>query len=189
MHWPLIYLPGERLDLAELSAARLDGDLVEVGDGYMPADAVESPAMRAASLRAICGTRLVACLWSAAWVYGALGDPPTRHAVMRGASHRVGNLIGRRAVLHDVGAPDADVVEIAGVLVTSPLRTLVDVARQIRLPEQSVRANAVVAALVEGRVARAEDALARIASTGRQPGSRDARRALQQHATTSVTAP
>lgn len=147
----------------------------------MPADAIESMAMRAASLRAICGGRLVACLWSAAWVYGALDDPPARHAVMRRAAHRVGNLIDKRSVFHDVGAEDADVLEIAGVFVTSPLRTLVDVSRRIREPENHERAVAVVAVLVETGLARAEEAITRIEAHGRLPGMTAARRHLERH--------
>ncbi len=181
MHWPLIYLPDERLSTAELSAARLDGDLVEIGDGYMPADAVESTAMRAASLRSICGTRLVVCSWSAAWVYGALSDPPSRHTVMRRAAHRVGNLIDRRAIFHDVGVEDDDVTDVAGVLITSPLRTLIDIARRIREPEHSERAVSVVGALIESGLVDPRDALTRIDAHTRLSGSKDARRELLRH--------
>ncbi len=181
MHWPLVYLPDERLSTAELSAARLDGDLVEIGEGYMPADAVESTAMRAASLRSICGGRLVACSWSAAWVYGALRDPPSRHAVMRRAAHRVGNLIDRRATFHDVGVEDDDVTDVAGVLITSPLRTLIDVARRIREPEHHDRAISVVGGLIELGLVDPRAALARIDDHIRLPGSKQARSALLRH--------
>jgi hypothetical protein len=181
MHWPLVYLPDERLSTAELSAARLDGDLVEIGDGYMPADAVESTAMRAASLRSICGGRLVVCSWSAAWVYGALSDPPSRHTLMRGAAHRVGNLIDRRAIFHDVGVEDDDVKDVAGVLITSPLRTLIDVARRIREPQYRESAKFVVGALIESGLVDPRDGLARIDAHIRLTGSKDARRELVHH--------
>jgi hypothetical protein len=186
MHWPLVYLPGERLSSAELSAARLDGDVVEIGEGYMPADAIESVSMRAASMRGICGPRLVAGLWSAAWIYGALLEPPSRHAVMRGAAHRVGNLIDRRAIFHDVGVHDSDIVEMAGVRVTSPLRTLVDVARRVHEPAHRARAQAVISALVASGAVRPADALIRLEAHGRMPGIRDARSALRQHAENSA---
>ena len=42
MSWPFLYFAGDRLSLAELACARLDGDVVEIGDAYMPADAVET---------------------------------------------------------------------------------------------------------------------------------------------------
>ncbi len=178
MRWPLVYLPDERLSSAELSAARLDGDLVEIGEGYMPADAVESTATRAASLRSICGTRLVVCSWSAAWVYGALNEPPARHAVMRGGTHRVGNLIDRRAIFHDVGVDGEDVTDLAGVMVTSPLRTLIDVARRIREPAHRDRARAVVGALIELGLVDPRAALDRIDVQMRLSGSAEARREL-----------
>lgn len=181
MLWPLIYLPGERLSVAELSAARLDGDVVEIGEGYMPADAIESTATRAASLRSICGSRLVVGLWSAAWVYGALPDPPSRHSVMRGAAHRVGNLIDRRAIFHDVGVEEQDVADVEGVLVTSPLRTVIDVARRIREPEHRERATSVVVALIEAGLVDPREAITRMDTVKRLPGSKHARREIAAH--------
>jgi hypothetical protein len=181
MRWPLIYLPGERLSVAELSAARLDGDVVEIGEGYMPADAIESTATRAASLRSICGTRLVAGSWSAAWIYGALTEPPSRHTVMRGSAHRIGNLIDRRAIFHDVGIEEPDVTEVAGVLVTSPLRTLIDVARRIREPEHREAAASVVSALIGAGLVDPRDALARVDAHTRLAGSKHARREIVRH--------
>lgn len=49
--WPFLYFAGDRLSTAELTAARLDGDVVEIGEAFMPADAVETRELRAASLR------------------------------------------------------------------------------------------------------------------------------------------
>ena len=43
---------------AELHAAALDGDLVPVGLGWLPADAIETPGVRAASLRPALGDAL-----------------------------------------------------------------------------------------------------------------------------------
>ena len=45
-----LHLPGDRLSRAELCAARLDGDVVEIGEAYAPADLVETAALRIASL-------------------------------------------------------------------------------------------------------------------------------------------
>ena len=41
MHPAFLYLPGARLELAELAAAALDGHLVAMGEGFIPADLVE----------------------------------------------------------------------------------------------------------------------------------------------------
>ncbi|MGO1629345.1 MAG: hypothetical protein ACTHX2_11060, partial [Microbacterium sp.] len=66
----------ERLSRTELCAARLDGDVFELGGGYMPADAVDAPALRAATLRDLFRTDLVAVGMSAAWVHGAIDSEP-----------------------------------------------------------------------------------------------------------------
>ena len=44
---PFLYQIDDRLSLAELTAARLDGHLVELGEAYIPADAVETLGLRA----------------------------------------------------------------------------------------------------------------------------------------------
>ena len=53
MHPAFLYLPGERLTIPELSAARIDGHLVDLGEGYIPADLIESPSARAAAIAAL----------------------------------------------------------------------------------------------------------------------------------------
>ncbi|MGC5083468.1 hypothetical protein, partial [Escherichia coli] len=67
---PFLYFPGERLSLAELTAACLDGLLAPIGEGFMPADAVETTWMRARSLAPLVGERWAAVRVSAAWVHG-----------------------------------------------------------------------------------------------------------------------
>ncbi|MBZ4486370.1 type IV toxin-antitoxin system AbiEi family antitoxin [Microbacterium sp. cx-55] len=124
-----VYFPGERLSSAELSAACLDGHLVELGEGYVPADTVETSWLRAASLRAIAGTELAAILTSAAWVHGALAEPPARHRLQRASPQRIHEPIGRRFVYRDPQLPAGDIVRIAEVAVTTPARTVADLAR------------------------------------------------------------
>ncbi|QIG40691.1 hypothetical protein G5T42_15430 [Microbacterium sp. 4R-513] len=126
---PFLYFPGDRLSRAELSAARLDGDVVELGEAYIPADAVETMALRAGSLRGILGETLAATHLSAAWVHGALVGPPARHTVQRAVEWRVHQVIDRRVVYRDPQVAADDLWRIGGVLVTSPQRTLADLAR------------------------------------------------------------
>ena len=130
---PFLYFPGDRLSTAELSAARLDGDVVELGDAYIPADAVETQALRAGSLHGILGDTLAATHLSAAWILGAIDEPPARHTVQRAVPHRLHHVMGRRIVYRDPSIPDDDLWRIGGVLVTSPRRTLADLAR---VPEE-----------------------------------------------------
>jgi hypothetical protein len=126
---PFLYFAGDRLSPAELSAARLDGHLVELGDAYIPADAVETRALRAGSLAEILGVTLAATHLSAAWIHGGLHDPPARHTVQRAVSRRLHHVIGRRVVYRDLCVDPVDLLLIGGVRVTSATRTLADLAR------------------------------------------------------------
>lgn len=126
---PFLYFPGERLSLAELSAARMDGHVVELGEGYIPADAIESREMRAASLERLLGERLAAALETAAWIHGAIDEPPARHSVCRAVPERVGDLLGRRAAFVDLVLREGDLLRVGAVRVTSRARTLADLAR------------------------------------------------------------
>lgn len=126
---PFLYFAGERLSHAELTAACLDGDLVALGDAYMPADAVETPALRAGSLVETLGDTLAATHLSAAWIHGALPVPPGRHAVQRAVERRLHVVPDRRVVYRDLRVPVEDLRVIGGVLVTIPERTLSDLAR------------------------------------------------------------
>ncbi|MFB7891058.1 type IV toxin-antitoxin system AbiEi family antitoxin [Microbacterium sp. NPDC056044] len=126
---PFLYFADERLSHAELTAACLDGDLVALGDAYIPADAVETAALRAGSLAETLGDTLAATHLSAAWVHGALDLPPSRHAVQRAVPRRLHVLPDRRLVYRDVQVPPSDLQLVGGVLVTSPERTLTDLAR------------------------------------------------------------
>lgn len=129
MRSPFLYFADERLSVAELTAACLDGDLVELGDAYMPADAVETTALRAGSLRTLLGDTLAATHLSAAWIHGMLPDPPARHTVQRAVSHRLHQVVHRRLVYRDPWVGEDGMVRIGGVWVTSPARTLADIVR------------------------------------------------------------
>jgi hypothetical protein len=126
---PFLYFVDERLSRAELSAARLDGHLVELGEAYIPADAVETRELRAGSLQELLGDTLAATHLSAAWVHGALNEPPARHTVQRAVARRLHHVVGRRLLYRDLCVDPADLVRICGVWVTVPVRTLADLAR------------------------------------------------------------
>lgn len=126
---PFLFFANERLSMAELTAACLDGCLVALGEGYVPADAVETPWMRARSLAPLLGTRWAAVRTSAAWVHGQLPLEPTCHHAQRVGPARRGIRPTARAHFHDVRLAVSDVVAIAGVHVSTPERTLADLAR------------------------------------------------------------
>jgi hypothetical protein len=129
VHARYLYFAHEGLSPAELSAARLDGHLVELGEGYIPADAVETPGLRAASLAVLLGGRLAATHVSAAWVHGALDEPPARHTVQRAVPQRIHHVLDHRLAYRDTSVEPRDLARIGGVLVTRRARTLADLAR------------------------------------------------------------
>jgi hypothetical protein len=126
---PFLYEPGAGLSIAELTAARIDGHVVEIGDAFIPADAVETPVLRAASLAAAIPVGCAAALTTAAWIHGALSTPPVRLSVQRARSH--GRRVDRSARLdyRDSLIPAEDLVVLGGLSVTTPTRTLADLAR------------------------------------------------------------
>lgn len=126
---PFLYFADDRLSRAELSAACLDGDLVELGEAYIPADAVETTALRAGSLAGVLGDVLAATHLTAAWIHGALPAPPGRHTVQRAVARRLHHTPDRRLVYRDLAVDPADLVRIGGVWVTTPTRTLADLSR------------------------------------------------------------
>ena len=126
MSWPFVYFAGDRLSGAELASARLDGDVVELGDAFMPADAVETRELRAASLRPLIPECLALTRESAAWVHGALGPAPARHTVQRASAIRPAKVIDARLVYRDQQLEPGGAERISGVWVTTPERTLAD---------------------------------------------------------------
>ena len=127
--WPFLYFSDDRLSTAELTAARLDGDLVEIGDAFMPADAVETRELRAATFLTLAGTQRAVTHASAAWVHGAIPEPPLIHSLQRAGLRRASFPVDARIRFRDVALPPDDVMRISGVAVTTPVRTLVDVVR------------------------------------------------------------
>lgn len=150
---PYLWFAAERLSPAELSAACLDGHLVELGEGYIPADAVETTWLRAGSLRGILGDALAATHLTAAWVHGALAEPPARHTVQRAVQRRLHHVMGSRIVYRDPAVHHDDLESIAGCLVTTPERTLADLARVVDEPH--TRAARLLAAELPGVCAAA----------------------------------
>jgi hypothetical protein len=126
---PFLFFPGERLAASELSAACLDGVLVPLGEGFMPADAVETSWMRARSLLPLLGDRWAGVRTTAAWVHGGMPAEPPRHHLQRVATTRTRAHNATRAVFHDVRLPTDDTVTLAGIHFSTPERTLADLAR------------------------------------------------------------
>ena len=128
--------PGTPLALAELWAARIDGDVVDVGEAFIPADAAETAWMRAMSLRTLLDQELAAVMRTAVWIYGGLAELPDEIEVQSAVTKRVRVPPHSRLQLRDTLLDPADIVRMGSVAVTSPARTLADIARAAaELPE------------------------------------------------------
>jgi hypothetical protein len=111
------------LSIAERSAMRLDGDLVDLAESATHVDRVVSPADRVRSLRLALGSAHIISGLAAAWVHGAATLPAVVDvATLR---HRRADVpAGCRALIRRVALDTC--LRIDGVRVTSRLRTAVD---------------------------------------------------------------
>lgn len=126
VHPALFYRPGDRLSLAELGAARLDGHLIEIGEGYMPMDTVEGADARATGIADIVPPKTAACGPTAAWIHGAGDAPPALHHVRRTSSTRLRSATTSRVLYHESRAAPDSVQTIAGVSVIAVLPTAME---------------------------------------------------------------
>lgn len=122
-------LSARDLPVAELHAARLDGELFSLDAVFCPVDEVEASALRAAALAAIMPARAIAEQRSAAWIWGALERPPERHELCASIDARVRPPAAMRVAVREVVIDELAIAEIGGMRVTTPLRTVVDIAR------------------------------------------------------------
>lgn len=169
MHPAFLYLPGGRLSQPELSAARLDGHVVEVGDAYVPADLVESAEVRASTVSAFVQPGTAACSQTAAWIHGAGDAPPNVHHARRCVERRLRPATSHRLVFHDTMVPEDDVRTIGGVPVTMPTRTMLDLATTFHRDPRVLPWMELLAVAIPGA---AEAAVARLQDRQRMPGRR-----------------
>jgi hypothetical protein len=117
------YLPA-----AELRAAELDGELFSLGHGFVSPDTPTTAAMRAASLSSQMPARTTIGGRSAAWVWGWIRQPgPLTLCVSTTA--RIASSARRKLAIREVVIDADEIVNLDGQAITSPVRTLVDLAR------------------------------------------------------------
>ena len=133
---PVLYFPGAPFSWAELQAMAADGVLARLSQrAYLPPGAASTPQLRARA--AACAIplpirqRVVAGRMTAAWIYGCAGEPD-RIALLVDANRRVSSLRATRGCsFHEVRLGPFDVVSLGGLMVSSPLRTAVDIALHV----------------------------------------------------------
>lgn len=171
MHPALFYRPGERLSLTELGAARLDGHVVEVGEGFIPADTVEEAEVRAIGVAALIPQGTAAAGPTAAWIHGAGDQPPGIHHVRRTSATRRASHFDQRVVLHERRAPADDVQMVAGIPVTTPLATAWDLLFEVALGTPQERW---LTGLIAAQPTLWSALNRRVEQSGRRPGRRRA---------------
>jgi hypothetical protein len=122
-------LDGAGIDDVELQAMRLDGEVFRLAAAWAPVDVPITPALRAGAVMAERSPRLVAELRTAAWIWGAVPVLPRPVELCSDVRARARVRPGADAVVREVVLDDDEVVRIGGAAVTSPARTLADLAR------------------------------------------------------------
>lgn len=124
---PASLLPGPAaLSIAELSAARLDGELYPIADAFCPVDLPAFPAVRAGAVLALLPAHAFAERLSAAWLHGALPHPPALNQFALPAGLGTRPERSRAHALRQVAVSPGDLTLVGGCPVTTRLRTLVD---------------------------------------------------------------
>ncbi len=126
------------LPLAELCAARIDGELFAIDDGWAPVDEPDLPSLRAAVVALRVPRDLVIERRSAAWVHGALDSPPEVAQFCVSHRERVAAINDHRTQVREVTFVDGDVIDVGGVRCTSALRTAFDLLREPSLADRDV---------------------------------------------------
>ncbi|MGR2751619.1 type IV toxin-antitoxin system AbiEi family antitoxin [Agromyces arachidis] len=139
------------LPLAELCAARLDGEVVAVGRGWCPVDEPDLPELRAAAIAPRSSPLLIVERRSAAWVHGVLPAPPLVSEYCVPYAARSTTRLDPASRVREVAIDDDDVTLIGGVRCTTRLRTAYDLLRDAMIDDDAVVA--IVHALLEAEVA------------------------------------
>ncbi|WP_411700177.1 type IV toxin-antitoxin system AbiEi family antitoxin [Conyzicola sp.] len=117
------------LPLAELCAARLDGELFGVDEAFLPIDVATGAIARAKAAGRFWPGRLIAERATAAWIWGATVDPPARHQLCTSKDARARPPVPARSTVREVTIAPDEYARVAALRVTTPLRTVVDLAR------------------------------------------------------------
>ncbi|MGO4186663.1 hypothetical protein [Pseudarthrobacter sp. TAF60_1] len=133
---PDLYSPGRPFTWPELQTLAADGVLSQFHQhGYTLPDVQVSAQLRArAAANAVPAPvrqRVVAGRMTAAWIYGC-AEEPDKLALLVDAKRRISSLRSTRGcTLHEVRLGPFDVVSMGGLMVSSPLRTAVDIALHV----------------------------------------------------------
>lgn len=129
---PNVLSPAE-LPSPELQAARLDGELVPACTGFAVIDEPEVPGRRLGAVLAGRSRRIIAGFDTAVWVWGLADAPPHPLELCVDLGARARLLFDPGATIREVAIDPDEVAAFDGRRVTTPLRTLTDLARSREL--------------------------------------------------------
>ncbi|MBT2499863.1 hypothetical protein J7E25_12255 [Agromyces sp. ISL-38] len=155
------------LPLAELCAARIDGELVAIDDGWSPIDEPDLPALRAAVVALRAPRALVIERLSAAWVYGGLHTPPAIAQFCVPHRSRIAVISDHRSIVREVTINEADIVDFGPSRCTTVARTAFDLLRDAALTDDA--SESVVATLFADRPGLADEVALRFDEARRMP--------------------
>lgn len=177
MHPALFYRPGDRLSAVELRAARLDGHVIELGDGYMPVDTVEGADARATGIAHLVPPNTAACGPTSAWIHGAGDLPPALHHIRRTSSTRLRSVTAGNVRYHEGRAAPDTLQNIGGVAVVGVLPTAMELLFDAALAHADAPW---LRALLLAYPGLLMDVRARLDDTPRRPGRRGAMRLVAE---------
>lgn len=131
-----LYSAGTLFSWPELQAMASDGVLTQLYQrGYVEPGTRATPQLRAraaaCAIPLVIRQRIVAGRMTAAWIYGCAREPD-RLALLIDANRRVSSVRSTRGcTFHEVRLGPFDVVSLGGLMVSSPLRTALDIALHV----------------------------------------------------------
>ncbi|WP_156891285.1 hypothetical protein [Agromyces subbeticus] len=123
-------LSTDDLALAELCAARIDGELVVIDEAWAPVDEPDLPSLRASAIGLRAPRTLVIERFSAAWVHDAIPAPPHVAQFCVSRTSRVAVISAPRLVIREVSISDADIIDFRHARCTTVARTGFDLLRE-----------------------------------------------------------
>ena len=118
-----------RLSAPELRAAALDGELGRVGAAFLPLDVPLDTRTRLAALNPVRGdARVIVSDRCAAWVWGWSHAPCPVLCCCVSSRSRVASTTRRALGVREAVIDSDEIVTLDGVTLTTPVRTLIDLA-------------------------------------------------------------
>ncbi|KQM83324.1 hypothetical protein [Agromyces sp. Leaf222] len=153
--------------IAELCAARIDGDLVAIAGAWAPIDEPDVPAFRALVVAHSAPRALVIERMSAAWVHGARVAPPRTAQFCVPIDARISMIADPALTVREVRIDDSEVVSFDGVRCTSLVRTSFDLLRDTSVTDDETVE--VVASLLDEHHALERAVRLKLEATSRLP--------------------